>query len=127
MSTNARSSPDVVWWVYVMLCERNILYVGISPDPLRRFLHHQLGKSRFSKMRRPLELLACLAIGPHCDAARQEYWLKHQTRAMKLEWVARVRLGPAWQRLLDAHGVDAFKATHQTEDAKQCSQEDFSK
>lgn len=107
---NARSSPTVVWWVYVMLCERNILYVGISPDPMRRFLHHQAGKSRFSRMRRPRELLACLPVGAHNVAAREERRLKGQTVTRKLEWVAMARQAPPWLHLIRRHGTSAFIA-----------------
>lgn len=111
MTLNARSSPTTVWWLYVMECEGGFLYVGISPDPVRRFLHHQTGKSRFSKMRRPRELLACLAIGPHCDAAREEYRLKRQTQARKLEWTAKARQAPSWLKLVHTHGGEAFIAS----------------
>ena len=111
MPPNARSSPDVVWWVYVMLCERGILYVGISPDPVRRFLDHQAGKSRFSRMRRPRELLACLPVGLHHVAAREEWQLKRQTATRKLEWVAMVRSTPSWLRLVQQPGASIFTAS----------------
>lgn len=110
MSPNARSSPDVIWWVYVMLCERDILYVGISPDPIRRFLDHQKRKSRFSRMRRPVELLASHPWGPHAVAAAEEYRLKQQSRQRKLEWVGMIQRSQAWQQLIVVHGTGALIA-----------------
>lgn len=107
---NARSCPMVVWWVYVMACEGGILYVGISPDPLRRFVDHQARKSRFSQMRRPVELLACLALGPYKLAVGQERWLKRQSPQRKLQWVNLVRSGSSWNALVALHGSEAFVA-----------------
>ena len=109
--TNARSDPSVVWWLYVLACDRGLLYVGISPDPIKRFLDHQARKSRFSQMCRPRELLACLPIGPHCLAAREERRLKKQSVTNKMAWVATVRQTPSWLRLVQKHGKSIFIAS----------------
>ena len=108
--TNSRSDPNITWYVYVMLCTDGYLYVGISPDPIRRFLDHQCGKSRFSRMRRPEELLAFLPIGPHRDAAYEERRLKRQSPDGKRAWVATVRQGVLWRRLVATHGSDILLA-----------------
>ena len=108
---NARSDPTVVWWLYVLACDGGVLYVGISPDPVKRFLDHQARKSRFSQMRRPRELLASLPIGPHLLAAREERRLKRQPVANKLEWVAIARQAPSWLRLVKKHGTAIFMAS----------------
>jgi putative endonuclease len=94
----------VTWWLYVLLCKGNLLYVGISPDPLRRFHNHQRGKSQFSRMRRPLELLAALPIGTHRDAAREEKTLKRMSPEGKWSWVAVARQSPAWRRMVTGIG-----------------------
>lgn len=108
--TNSRSDPSITWYVYVMLCTDGYLYVGISPDPIRRFLDHQRGKSRFSRMRRPAELLAFLPIGPHREAAYEERRLKRQSHNGKHVWVATVRLSMFWKKLMAAHDADTFLA-----------------
>ena len=115
--TNARSNPAVVWWLYVLACEGGVLYVGISPDPVKRFFDHQARKSRFSRMRRPRELLASLPIGPHLLAVREEQRLKRQPVANKLEWVAIARQSPSWLRLVKKHGTAIFMASYPPDSA----------
>ena len=108
--SNSRSDQSITWYVYVMLCTNDYLYVGISPDPLRRFVDHQNGKSPFSKMRRPIELLAFLPAGPHREAAYEERRLKRQTRDEKLAWVTTVRQSVFWRRLVTALGSETVAA-----------------
>ncbi|WP_448657284.1 GIY-YIG nuclease family protein [Pseudoxanthomonas mexicana] len=107
---NARRDRSIVWWTYVLACEGDVLYVGISPDPMKRFRDHQLGRSRFSRIRKPRELLACLPVGSHRDASHQERWLKGQSRQGKLLWASMVRQSPFWISLLERHGGEAFLA-----------------
>jgi putative endonuclease len=99
--TDARSDPSIVWWLYVLLCEGEYLYVGISPDPLRRFRDHVAGKSRATKMRRPLEMLACIPIGSYREASREESTLKRKERAKKIEWVSIAQRSEAWQVIIE--------------------------
>ena len=99
--TDSRSDPSVVWWLYVLLCKGEYLYVGISPDPIRRLRDHLAGKSRATKMRRPLEMLACIPIGSYREASREETSLKRKERAKKVEWVSVAQSSAAWQTIVE--------------------------
>lgn len=97
--SNARKRPTAVWWLYVIRCEREYLYVGISPDPLGRFLQHRAGRCRTTRMRRPIDLLASIPIGTYREASREEASLKRMSRDQKLDWAAMARQSLAWQKL----------------------------
>lgn len=105
---NARQDSAVVWWVYIAICERDLLYIGISPDPIARLAKHRKRSSAFSQMRRPQLLLACLPVGPHRTAAQEEYSLKKKSRTKKLEWAWMARRTAACQLLIQAHGSQIF-------------------
>ena len=47
-----------MWYVYVLKCERNRYYIGITDNIERRLNKHQRGVgARFTKQNRPEELL----------------------------------------------------------------------
>lgn len=83
---NPRSTAS--WWVYFLLCRGGRLYVGISPDPLRRFQDHLAGRCRHTRIMRPEKLFSAYPCGTRKQAASQEYRLKrmalHQKRSIAL-------------------------------------------
>jgi putative endonuclease len=47
------------YYVYILKCNDNLLYTGITNDLARRFDEHQLGRNKdsFTYRRRPVELI----------------------------------------------------------------------
>lgn len=76
------------WWVYIIDCESDRLYTGISTDPQRRFEQHCQGRgARFTRMYPPRQLLAAVAYASRAEASREEYRIKALNRIHKLRWV----------------------------------------
>ncbi|NNM52416.1 MAG: GIY-YIG nuclease family protein [Pseudomonadales bacterium] len=77
------------WWVYIIDCESDRLYTGISTDPQRRFEQHRQGRgARFTRMYPPRQLLAAVACTTRSEASREEFRIKALSRMHKLGWVA---------------------------------------
>jgi putative endonuclease len=76
------------WFVYVLECERGKLYTGITNNVQQRFDKHAAGKgARFTKLNKPLRILAFNLYPSKSDAAKVEFRLKQSPREIKLKWV----------------------------------------
>ncbi len=81
-----------VWFVYVLLCENDSLYTGISPDPERRLKAHREGRgAAYTRMHKPLEMLSKERIGSYPMALRRERQVKGLSRPAKLRYVENPR------------------------------------
>lgn len=81
------------WAVYLLRCADGTLYTGISTDPARRLRQHNgeiNGGARYTRTRRPVELLYCLPCGDRSAASRKEAEIKSMCRADKEAWLSRV-------------------------------------
>lgn len=77
------------WFVYVLECERGKLYTGITNNVQQRFDKHAAGKgAHFTKLNKPLRILAFNLYPSKSAAAKIEYMLKQSSREIKLNWVA---------------------------------------
>ena len=64
-------------FVYLLRCADQTLYCGWSTDPARRFLEHQAGTaSRYTRSRRPVELVWTLECRSRSEALREEARIK---------------------------------------------------
>jgi len=76
-----------VWYVYMLACADGTLYTGITTDPARRVAEHNgngtLG-ARYTRSRRPVELVYVEAAANRADATRREAAIKRLDRARKL-------------------------------------------
>jgi putative endonuclease len=78
-------------YVYLLRCADGSLYCGWSTDPERRLREHQAGTaSRYTRSRRPVELVWTRRMATRSEAMREEIRIK--------------RLPPAAKRLLVAAG-----------------------
>lgn len=76
------------WWVYVLLCERDWLYIGIAKDVEARFMMHQKGRGAvFTKINKPLQILAREIQPSRSAALKLEYALKQLKTDKKWVWV----------------------------------------
>lgn len=76
------------WFVYILRCADGSLYTGISTDPQRRLREHNTGTrlaARYTRARRPLELLYQETAANRAAACRREAALKKLPRVAKLE------------------------------------------
>jgi putative endonuclease len=75
------------WCVYVLRCADGSLYTGITTDVARRVAEHNgdggLG-ARYTRSRRPVELVHVEAAAGRAAASRREAAIKRLDRARKL-------------------------------------------
>jgi putative endonuclease len=65
-----------------------VLYTGIAKDVEARFAVHVKGKgAMFTRLNRPVRILAKQAMATRSEALRAEYAFKQLSRADKLEWL----------------------------------------
>jgi putative endonuclease len=77
------------WWLYVLECQGGVLYTGIAKDVDARFAAHLAGTGAiFTRLNRPLRILAKAAMPTKGAALRAEYAFKQASRADKLQWCA---------------------------------------
>jgi putative endonuclease len=74
----------VAAFVYLLRCADGTLYCGWSTDLDRRVRQHGAGTaSRYTRTRRPVELVWSAACADRSEAMREEARLKRLTRAEK--------------------------------------------
>jgi putative endonuclease len=72
-------------FVYLLRCADGTLYCGWSTDPERRLRQHQSGTaSRYTRRRRPVELVWSAPCADRSEAMREEVRIKRLSRAEKL-------------------------------------------
>jgi putative endonuclease len=72
-------------FVYLIRCADGTLYCGWSTDPERRLRQHQSGTaSRYTRRRRPVELVWSAQCADRSEAMREEVRIKRLSRAEKL-------------------------------------------
>jgi putative endonuclease len=79
-------------FVYLLRCSDGSLYCGWTTDVERRLAAHAAGTaSRYTRSRRPVELVAAIAVADRSAALKEEARIKRLPRAAKLELVSRSR------------------------------------
>ncbi len=74
------------WYVYLLQTENNKIYTGISPDVNARFDKHAVGKGAlFTRLNKPLKVLAFKAFSSKREAAMVEIQIKKIPKASKLK------------------------------------------
>ena len=75
------------WWLYILECRGGVLYTGIARDVETRFKAHINGTgAKFTRLNRPLRILAKAVMPSRSAALRAEYAFKQASRAEKLQW-----------------------------------------
>ena len=73
-----------MWFVYILRCADDSLYVGETRDLEFRLLRHGDGRaSLYTARRRPIELVYCETHATRIAALSRERQLKRWTRAKK--------------------------------------------
>lgn len=82
-------------FMYVVRCADGTLYTGYSPDVEARVAAHNAGKgAKYTKARRPVELVASAAFASKHEAMSAEWHFKHLTRARKEELLGQAAREP---------------------------------
>ncbi len=72
-------------YVYMVRCRDGSLYTGWTTDPARRLAEHNSGKgAKYTKSRRPVELVYLEELDSREDALRREAGIKRLKRSEKL-------------------------------------------
>jgi putative endonuclease len=75
------------WYMYVVKCADETLYTGITTDVSRRVHEHNHSAqgARYTRARRPVELVGVWAYADRSEAASSEYAFKDLDRSEKVE------------------------------------------
>jgi predicted GIY-YIG superfamily endonuclease len=77
------------WFVYVVRCADGSLYTGISTDVVARVAAHNAGRgARYTRSRRPVEVVHTERKRSQGTALRREAAIKALSRAQKMTLVA---------------------------------------
>jgi putative endonuclease len=73
------------WYVYMLRCNDESLYTGITTDPARRLKEHNSSPkgARYTRARRPVQLVYQEEAASHSAAAKREYQLKKMSPGHK--------------------------------------------
>ena len=72
------------WYVYMVRCADASLYTGIAKDPVARLAQHNDGiGAKYTRTRRPVELVHIESAADHGSALRREYQIKQMSAAQK--------------------------------------------
>jgi predicted GIY-YIG superfamily endonuclease len=78
-----------VWFVYILRCADNVLYIGETSNLDSRLLKHHAGSAcSFTAHRRPVALVYQETHASHGAALKRERQLKGWTRAKKEALIA---------------------------------------
>lgn len=79
---------DFMWHVYIIECREGELYTGITNNLNRRLSEHNSGRGgRFTKPRRPVELVYYQEVLNKSEALKREIEIKKLARSEKLSLV----------------------------------------
>jgi putative endonuclease len=83
------TSAAPVWSLYILRCGDGSFYTGVTNDLERRLRAHQEGKaSRFTRTRRPVEMVYREECGTRSQALTRECAVKSLSRQAKEDLVA---------------------------------------
>ena len=73
------------WYVYIVCCRDSTLYTGVTTDISRRLNEHNNTSrgAKYTKRRRPVELVYWAEYASRSEAQREEYRIKQLSKAEK--------------------------------------------
>ncbi|MCA9361658.1 GIY-YIG nuclease family protein [Candidatus Kaiserbacteria bacterium] len=74
------------WYVYILRCNDDSLYTGVTTDPVRRETEHNQASvgAKYTKMRRPVKIVYQETAKDRSSAQKREAILKKMPRSHKL-------------------------------------------
>jgi len=96
---------NATWWLYLLGCKGGGIYVGIAKDVEARFKAHQAGEGAlYTKLNRPLAILASTKVGSHKQAMSIERKVKKLSPSEKVLWARIVESGADIKELCSSFG-----------------------
>ena len=82
---------DTPWYVYIVRCNDGTLYTGITKDLNKRIREHNSDKggAKYTKSRRPVDLVYSEQVESRSAAAKLEYRFIRMPCAKKKEMIAK--------------------------------------
>lgn len=79
----------MAYFVYILRCNDDTLYTGITTDIARRLDEHNnsVKGAKYTKLRRPVSLVYSEELENRSTASKREYALKKLTREEKLKLI----------------------------------------
>ena len=72
------------YYLYILLCENNHLYIGISEDVQKRFITHQIGQgAELTKKNKPIKIVYTEQFNSLQEARKREIQVKKWSRSKK--------------------------------------------
>ncbi len=74
------------WLVYILRCADDSLYTGVATDVVRRLAEHNgelPGGARYTRGRRPVQLLYSEQVASRAEACRREAAIKRLKKGQK--------------------------------------------
>lgn len=90
MSQPNSVNPDQ-WFVYLLLCDQQVIYTGIAKDPEQRLKQHQAGAphgAKFTRRFSELKLVYQVAVEDRSSALKLELSLKKRPARIKQQIIA---------------------------------------
>lgn len=85
----------MTYWVYILRCADGTLYTGCTNDLSRRLAAHNAGKgAKYTRSRRPVELVYREEFPDKSAALRREAAIKGLSRGEKLALIQRLENAP---------------------------------
>lgn len=76
-------------YIYIVKCKDGSLYTGYAKDVTQRVAKHNNGQgAKYTKMRRPVQLVYQEMFNTKSEALKREYEIKTYTRQQKLELIS---------------------------------------
>jgi len=77
------------WWVYLLRCNDNSLYAGVTTDIHRRVDEHNNSKlgAKYTRAKRPVALVYLEQVDNKSLACKREYQIRHLTKLKKEQLV----------------------------------------
>ena len=72
-----------MWFVYILICDQEIFYVGTTSSIVKRYKQHQKKVSFFTKKFSELKLIYCEEYKSKTEAIKREKQLKGWSKAKK--------------------------------------------
>ncbi|REE19913.1 putative endonuclease [Paraburkholderia sp. BL27I4N3] len=82
----------MAWFLYLLECSDGSVYTGIAVDVQARFEKHVSGEgARYTRSRKPVQVLASFELMDRSTASRAEYWVKRLSPSEKRALAAGLR------------------------------------
>lgn len=90
MTKTAAVEDEASWYIYVVRCRDGSLYTGIARDVARRVAEHNHASNgaKYTRARRPVQLVYCETAASRSEAARREHEIKRLPAHAKRRLVA---------------------------------------